>query len=69
MDQINNPTSELVTRALGWTCDLCGAAKGRLCTNTLTRTRGGDITPDTPLPERVIHHARCTDRRREPKDD
>ncbi|ABE67574.1 hypothetical protein SEA_SANDALPHON_73 [Mycobacterium phage Sandalphon] len=42
-------------------CDICKAPKGKPCMNT--------ILPGKPLPGRVIHFGRLTDRNREPKGD
>ncbi|AGT12487.1 hypothetical protein HAMULUS_78 [Mycobacterium phage Hamulus] len=42
-------------------CDICKAPKGKPCSNT--------ISPGKPLPGRVIHFGRLTDRNREPKGD
>lgn len=59
---LTDPNDAAVQRSLTWTCDLCGAAKGELCRNT--------IHPGEPLPGgRLVHIGRMTDRRREPKGD
>lgn len=57
---ITDPTSPAVLAALAWSCDLCQARKGELCTNP--------INPDLPLPGRVVHLGRLVDRRRQPKE-
>ena len=50
----------VVVAALEWSCDVCGAKPGVLCSNT--------IQPDKPLPGRRVHHARLIDRRAEKKE-
>ncbi len=50
-------TEEMVAVALGWSCDICGATEGNLCTNP--------IEAGKPLPGRQVHFGRLMDRRRE----
>jgi len=61
LTELLDPDSAVVTEALTRTCDLCKARKGCLCNNT--------IDPDEPIPYRLVHHGRCTDRSRETKED
>ena len=51
---LSNPDSETVIEALSRVCDICQAAKGELCRNT--------IVPGTPLPGRIIHIGRTEPR-------
>ncbi len=53
---ITDPDDPAVQTSLTRTCDLCQAPKGQLCTNP--------ISPDVPLPGRVVHLGRLVDRRR-----
>jgi hypothetical protein len=55
MNWLLDESDDRVQAALGWRCDLCNARIKHLCTNT--------ITPDTPLPGRLVHYARLVDRR------
>jgi hypothetical protein len=55
MNWLLDESDDRVQAALGWTCDLCNARIKHLCTNT--------ITPDVPLPGRLVHYARLVDRR------
>lgn len=59
---LSDPADPRVVRAVdGWSCDLCGAPRNEPCRNT--------IRPGAPLPGRVVHIGRLTDRRREAKED
>lgn len=51
-----DPNDKRIQAALAWTCDICKAGIGELCSNT--------IQPDHPLPGRLVHIARLHDRRR-----
>jgi hypothetical protein len=55
MNWLADPADARVQVALGWTCDICQARRNHLCTNP--------IHPDKPLPRRVVHYGRLTDRR------
>lgn len=55
-ERLNDPNSDLVRDALTRTCDGCKAGIGVLCHNHI---RIGE-----PLPGRLVHIARTTDRRR-----
>ena len=55
MNWLLDESDDRVQAALGWRCDLCNARIKHLCTYT--------ITPDTPLPGRLVHYARLVDRR------
>jgi hypothetical protein len=48
-------TEDMVAAALGWSCDICGATEGNLCTNP--------IAAGEPLPGRQVHFGRLMDRR------
>lgn len=52
-----DPNDDRIQAALAWTCDICQAGIKHLCTNT--------IDVEKPLPGRVVHIGRLTDRRRE----
>lgn len=57
MDWLRDRGDARVQAALAWTCDICKARIKHYCTNT--------IQPGQPLPGRVVHLGRLTDRRRE----
>ncbi|MBX7450394.1 hypothetical protein GR927_20610 [Mycolicibacterium sp. 3033] len=62
LPDLTDPADPRVKAAVdGWSCDICKTPRKQLCRNR--------IRPGEPLPGRVIHHARLTDRRREPKED
>ena len=49
-------TEDMVAVALGWSCDICGAAEGDRCSNPIT----GELRAD-----RAVCFGRLMDRRRE----
>jgi hypothetical protein len=55
VDWLRDPTDERVQAALHRTCDICKARIKHLCSNT--------IQPQKPLPGRVVHYGRLTDRK------
>lgn len=59
LDWLTDPDDPRIQLSLTWTCDVCAARIKHLCTNT--------ITPGHPLPGRIVHIARLTDRRPQPK--
>jgi len=55
VEWLMNADDPRVQAALAWSCDICKAPKKTLCTNP--------IEAGAPLPGRLVHIGRLTDRR------